>query len=117
MLYEPHQMHLTRMTYENNIKTLKYGHGPMSTFTISVPQGFCPLDNALRRGALDVLGRFKPLQSHPPPCASKYLLKLRHLTVVTSRRGLRGILRECGGVRVRVASPYSRFGGALGVAL
>jgi hypothetical protein len=89
----------------------------MSTFTISVPQGFCPLDNALRRGALDVLGRFKPLQSHPPPCASKYLLKLRHLTVVTSRRGLRGIMRECGGVRVRVASPYSRFGGALGVAL
>ena len=50
-------------------------------FTISVPQGSCPLVIALRRGALEVLGRLKPLQTHPPPCNSRHLFKLHHLTV------------------------------------
>jgi hypothetical protein len=68
----------------------------MSIFTIPVPQG--PLVNALRRGALGVLGRLKPLQPHPPPCISRHILKLHHLTVVTSRRGLRGIMSHRGTV-------------------
>jgi hypothetical protein len=49
----------------------------MSTFTISVPEGSCPLLNALRRGALEVLGRFRLPMTHHPQLNSKNHMKGR----------------------------------------